>query len=240
MDTLVELPYSPWSEKARFALDHHRYAYRRETYKPMIGELPLRARTGKWTGRVTVPVLLTDGGPIFDSLAIAKHADATGAAASLFPRELVHEIDSWNATSEEALAVGRKLALLRSFENPQAQKDGLEGLVPAPLRGALRPVALTAVRYLESKYGARALDPARLEAALVALRAGLAKKGEYLLGDFTYADVTMAAVLQCVRPPESVPMSRAIRSTFTDGDLAERYPDLLAWRDRIYAKHRRP
>ena len=38
MVDLYSLVYSPWSEKARWALDHHRIAYRRVRYEPVIGE----------------------------------------------------------------------------------------------------------------------------------------------------------------------------------------------------------
>jgi glutathione S-transferase len=240
METLVEISYSPWSEKARFALDHHRRPYRRETYKPMVGEIPLRARTGKWRGRLSVPVLLTGHGALFDSFEIAKHADAGGGASSLFPAAHREAIAHWNETSEAALAVGRKLALVRSLGNADAQKEGLKGVVPDSLRDTFRPLAVTAVRFIEAKYGSSELDPAPLEAALVSLRDALAKSGgDYLLGGaFTYADVTMAVVLQCVLPPESVRMSPGIRATFTDRALADRFPDLVAWRDRTYAKHR--
>lgn len=241
MTTLVHLPYSPWSEKARFALDHHRIPHRRVTYQPMVGELPLRLATRRFRGRVSVPVLLADEGPIFDSMAIARWADAHGSGASLFPTELASEIERWNTTSEAALAAGRKLALARSLESPEAQRDGLEGVVPAPLRGVARPVAIAAIRFLGSKYAASAVDEGALESALVALREALAKSGgAYVLGRFTYADIAMAAVLQCVEPASDrfVPMKPSIRATFRDPGLAARFADLVAWRDRLYDERR--
>jgi glutathione S-transferase len=37
MIELVAVPYSPWSEKARWALDHHALPYRETAYQPLIG-----------------------------------------------------------------------------------------------------------------------------------------------------------------------------------------------------------
>src|SRR5580704_5617991 len=59
---LLGLPYSPWSEKARWALDARHVPYADVTYAPLVGELALRRKLGKWTGAVTVPVLTEDGG----------------------------------------------------------------------------------------------------------------------------------------------------------------------------------
>jgi glutathione S-transferase len=47
MRKLVALHYSPWSEKARWALDHHGVAYRYEEYKILLGEPKLRLATKK-------------------------------------------------------------------------------------------------------------------------------------------------------------------------------------------------
>ena len=42
--TLYGVGYSPWTERARWALDHHRIAYRYREHLPMLGEPMLRRR----------------------------------------------------------------------------------------------------------------------------------------------------------------------------------------------------
>src|SRR5881394_1648957 len=111
MRTLISLSYSPWSEKARWALDHRGVEYRTEEYTPMLGEPALRVRTRKLRGTISVPVLLGEGKAIFDSLAIARRADELGGGAVLFPEGRGAEIDDWNAKSEAAMSAGRALLL---------------------------------------------------------------------------------------------------------------------------------
>jgi glutathione S-transferase len=85
MLTLVGEYFSPWTEKARWALDHHRLEYRYREHVPLLGEALLRVRADRLTGRVSVPLLITDTGPILDSFAIAQHADRIGRGARLSP-----------------------------------------------------------------------------------------------------------------------------------------------------------
>src|SRR2546425_11429849 len=61
--TLIELYPSPWSERARWALEWKRVPYARRAYQPLAGEEELR----RATGLSTVPVLLADGEVIGDS-----------------------------------------------------------------------------------------------------------------------------------------------------------------------------
>ena len=64
MTVLTALPYSPWSEKATWALDHHRIDYKYDEHMPLVGDIKLRWRLRKPKGIVTVPVL-EDGGRFF-------------------------------------------------------------------------------------------------------------------------------------------------------------------------------
>ena len=54
---LVSLSYSPWSEKARWALDHHGIEYRNIAYTPMLGVPRLRMRLRAMRAKITVPIL---------------------------------------------------------------------------------------------------------------------------------------------------------------------------------------
>ncbi|WP_239014942.1 glutathione S-transferase N-terminal domain-containing protein [Archangium violaceum] len=71
MRTLVGLGYSGWTEKARWAMDHHRLAYQYSEHIPLLGELRLR-RHAPPGGRGTVPLLVEDSGITMGSYAIAQ------------------------------------------------------------------------------------------------------------------------------------------------------------------------
>jgi len=245
---LLQLAYSPWSERARWALDAEGIRYRKKAYLPMIGEPALRVRLRRATGPVSVPVLFTDGGAVEGSWDIACHAAAHGgrdADASILPPALRADIAVWQANGEVLTAAGRSLLLLSLVGNVPALRES----VPRPLR-ALGPIAdLLAVRaatFIREKY-----EPARfssesalagMRTALRALRAAIGKNEFVVGGRFTYADIAMATSLQVVVPvsEEHIRLGPATREAWTNPALAAEFPDLIAWRDRIYAQHRSP
>jgi glutathione S-transferase len=250
MAELLGIPYSPWSEKARWALDARHVPYRDVTYAPLIGEPMLRVKVGKWTGPVSVPVLTADDGRVIpDSADIARWADTRGEGPELFPAELAAKVDDFVALSERGLAAGRGLSLVRMLEDDEA----LSEMVPKPLR---KPLGRTGVRIAAMgikrtlrKYGAdgsdRAAHERELAAVLDELRAALGRaptnggKAKTLLGRFTFADVAMAQVLAFVEPPRfGLRIGRASRRSFTDPGMRERYADLVTWRDALYEAHR--
>lgn len=240
---LFGLWYSPWTAKARWALDHHRVPYEYTEHVPMLGEALLRWHARRPTGKVTVPLLVTDGGPITDSFAIAEWAERNGRGSPLFPEAGRREIEAWNARSERALAAGRALVVARTARSDRAKEEALPPFVPAPLRPAMRAVATTGILFFRLKYGLgdageeerRAVIADELRALREALRGRL-----YLLGDFSYADVVMAVTLQLVRPADTARMreSAGTREAWTDPVLESDFGDLLAWRDEIYKKFR--
>lgn len=239
---LVLLPYSPWSEKARFALDHHGVPYALEVHAPVTGELGLRLRLGRPFAKATVPVLFDDREAFTDSLAIAEQAERVGRGSALFPDAHRAEIMAWNAASERALASGRKRVFQRTLADTNALEQNLVGVVPGPLRSSARPIAANAVRYMQAKYSVGSIDANVIETELENLRAALADGRRYLVGGtFTYADIAMAVVLQMVEPVADAHLRIAahVRRTFRDPELAARFPDLIEWRDRIYDAHRK-
>lgn len=241
---LLHIPYSPWSEKARWALEARGVPYQSRWYQPLLGEPELRVRLKRWRGPVSVPVLFTPRGPIADSLAIARFADGEGTTgAALFPIGSDAAIARFNALSERGLAAGRARSLARVL----ADDDALREMLPKPLRAPLGAVgvkiAAGGVRRTLEKYGAtRHSDAdhlATLQSVLGELRVALGG-GDHLIGDaLSYADIAAAQVLGFVTPPErGLRIGRHNRAAFTDGALAAEFADLVAWRDALYARHR--
>ena len=232
-DTLLGLVYSPWTQRARWALDHHGVPYRFETYVPILGAFGLRRRVGRWSGRVSVPVLFTSERPLEDSVAIARFAETHGSGAPLFSDD--DAITRWVSIADRGLDAGRARAADATSADPEAQKEAVAFLAPAPLRGALRPVALFGAWQLKRKYGA---PPAiELENALDALREGLSG-GRHLVGDsLSFADIAMAGVLEFVAPGAHIRRGEAEKRVWGDARLASRFSDLVAWRDALVRDH---
>lgn len=247
MVELLGLPYSPWSEKARWALDARGISYRARTYAPLVGELELRRRLRRWTGPVSVPILITDREAIADSAAIARWADERGEGPRLFPAAHAAEIARWIERSERGLSAGRALALARLV----ADRAALAEMVPRRLRSVVGPLAPrlggVGVRRTLRKYGADERSLAEHERILAEvldeLRSALAARGggggATLCGELSFADIAMTQVLTFIAPPPfGVRIGEASRGSFTDPTFSARYADLIRWRDALYAAHR--
>ncbi|APR75354.1 Glutathione S-transferase family protein [Minicystis rosea] len=243
MRTFVAEHFAPWSEKARWALDHHRLTYAYREHVPLIGEPLLRIRARKLRGRVSTPLLITPHEVLADSFAIARHADRIGSGATLFPQGA--DIEGWNARSEAALAAGRVLYLDRFAGDPAAKVEMLPPFLPEKARRAAMPMADVAIAFLRRKYGIDAASCAEAEATLVreleGLRAALGGRPWVLRECFSYADVAMAVTLQFVAPVDAryIALGPATRASWSHPGLAERFADLVAWRDALYERHRR-
>ncbi len=249
MTTLLGLPYSPWSEKARWALDARHVPYTYRTYAPLVGEPSLRLKLRRWTGPVSVPALIDEQGrTISDSANIARWADARGEGPTLFPAALEREISGYVELSERGLAAGRALSLFRVLED----REALEEMVPKGVRAATgrlaAPIGAFGIRRTLRKYGSdrsdRTAHERDLAEVLDALRTAVASvpatpSPKTLLGRFTFADVAMAQVLAFVHPPAfGLRIGAASRRNFTDTAMAERYSDLVEWRDALYDAYR--
>ncbi|MFO0553212.1 MAG: glutathione S-transferase family protein [Polyangiaceae bacterium] len=241
MLVLIHLSVSPWSEKARWALDHHGVAYRAIEHVPMVFEPALRLAARDVRTKVTVPMLI-DGRMVFrDSLAIARHADVVGRGAPLFPADALPEILEWDARAESVMRAGRA----RAMERLLASDEALMESTPPPLRalgGAARAAARMGANFIVGKHHTRGGSPAEHEAAMVRgleLLAQATSRGDYLVGDrFTFADLAMACALGFVEPHARAHMGPATRAAFSEPRLAAAFPALLAWRDRIVDRHR--
>lgn len=242
---LVVLHVSPWSERARWALDHHRVAFDLVQHAPFLGERRLRRLVGKTDGPVTVPVLVHDGGVIAESWDIAQWADEHGEAAPLLPAEHATAIRDFTRRVDEASSRGRALVVGAMLKSPAALDEGLPPQFPRWLRPLARPITRYGTRWFGRKYGLALEDVAAHEAAmrdaLYELRAALGGRA-HVLDRFTYADIVGAGLLQGICPVADAwwPIGPATRRAWTQDTLAEEFADLLAWRDELYATHRRP
>jgi glutathione S-transferase len=243
MRTLYGLSQSAWTEKARWALDHHSVAYRYHEHVPVLGELLLRrkARSRPKGTKASVPLLADGDAAYCSSLAIARHAESIGGGEPLFPAGRDDEVIRWSELSDQAISAGRARVLAGLRVNREAQREALPPFVPDALRGLLAPMAMTAAMFIGSKYDV-SRDPdaegaAVLRPAFDELRAALGGR-PYLLGSFSFADIAMAASLQTLRVRKRSPLGPGTRAIWENIAVARDYEDLLAWRDALYAKHR--
>jgi glutathione S-transferase len=242
---LVSLHVSPWSERARWALDHHGLAYEVVEHMPVIGERRLRRLVGPGKPRATVPVLLAGGEVVSESWDIALYADREGRGSKLVPPASEAAIQAWCSLADSASVAGRALVVAATLASGSALDEQAPPFVPRWLRPALRPVTRAATRSFARKYDLR-LDDAPpharvVRAGLDRLRSGLAAGSLYLEGLFSYADIAMATLIQGISPVEDRfwKIGPGTRATWTQTALATEYADLVAWRDRLYEAQRR-
>lgn len=235
--------FAPWCEKARWALDHHGLAYRYREHVPLTGEVELRLAARRWRGRVTVPLLVDEGLRLMDSFEIARHAERVGQGAKLFPIGREQEVLRWNERSDALMVAGRAMLLTRLLSQPLALREQLPPAVPLSMRPWLTGVAAFGVRFLMRKHG---VEPGLQHETvsrrvLDELRMARRRSEEHLIdGGLSFADIAMATALQFVLPVADryMPLGRATREAWTYAALATEYPDLLAWRDGLYARYR--
>jgi len=159
MRILYGLNQSPWTEKARWSLDHHRVEYTYRKYVPMLGEPLLRMEHRKVrsdTDRQAKPSvpLLVDGDVAFpNSLAIARHAETIGQGARLFPEGEVRAIERWNDVSDRMIGVGRARVLARLQTDAAFQRESVPDFVPEFARGLAASSTALVGRFMISKHG---------------------------------------------------------------------------------------
>ncbi|MBX3229490.1 MAG: glutathione S-transferase [Labilithrix sp.] len=242
--TLFGLRISPWTERARWALDHHKVTYAYHEHVPMLGELLLRRKAR--TNKASVPLLSDGDDVVMGSLAIAKHAEQRRGGTPLFPPSEEGAIDRWADVAERITKAGRDRLLSRMVADSKAQAESLPSFVPGGLRGVMAPTAGMAIRFLARKYGSEG-DPEASEARaeetirpLLEETREAIKDGGYVLAKdcFTFADIALASSLQVLRPRAEMAIGPATRAAWTNEKLADEFEDLVAWRDTVYAKHR--
>jgi len=221
--TLIELYPSPWSERARWALEWKRVPYARREYQPLAGEEELR----RTTGISTVPVLLADGEVIGDSDAALDWLEAHHPSPPLVPEDprARAQVRAWEIAATETLGPAGRLIMIGRWK--------AQGFQPF-------------ADHFAAKYGWSEAEEARSARLLRALVGDLARavaSAPYLVGDtFTRADITVACMAAGVLghpPDEMFEIDAAMRGMFglPLGQEAALAP-LRAWRDAVYRRHR--
>jgi glutathione S-transferase len=232
---LIGMTISPWSHKALWALDVCGVPYTFKQYLPPFHELLLRLRTGRFRGPISVPVLLGPEGAIWGASDIAAFANQY--AAKQTGKAQLGDLQAaavWSELSDEALAEGRARVMRDSLADAESLDDYMP-FIPAAMRKSMRWLVRDTLQKVDDKY-AHLVVPGAIARALAKTREQLSTSGgQYLLGQFSYADIAMAAVLEGVEPLKTrrVQRSPKSRALWTVPDLATEYRDLLAWRARL-------
>ncbi|MBS0616912.1 MAG: glutathione S-transferase [Spirochaetes bacterium] len=240
---LFGIAYSPWSAQARWALDHHIIRYKYTEHIPMITTPLMRLAAGRFTGKITVPLLIANGRTYDDSWNIVTYADRSGHREKLIPLDKADEIKAWHDICDIAHTSSRIIATDATAHNEEAKRENLPDFFPEFTRNVLTPIADLGIAYLGMKYDFRhaiiAEEKKKVREVLNKIRKALAKK-PFIFGHFTYADIAAAATLQFVRPVSDhyIRLKPAMREAFTQNDLANEFADLVEWRDALYADKR--
>lgn len=229
---LIGESFSPWSKKARWALEQCGLVYSYREYTPTLSEPGLRWRLRQWTGSVSVPVLLANNRIFRGSWEIARYANEMSGDQRLGDMSVVKP---WDDLSEDALAEGRTRVVRCILNNDQALEEALPAPIPRLLRRPMRFLSRDAAKRLDRKY-AHLVKPGAIRRALERTQKELANaSSDYLMGRFSYADITMAVVLEVIAPiaVTQPPLGPATQACWNDPNMADDFQDLLAWRNHL-------
>lgn len=237
---LITIPFSHYCEKARWALQHARVAFREEGHVPM---LHWRASFGAG-GKRTVPVLVSDEGVLADSTDILALADRRapaerklyhGDAAALEDRFDVdfgphtRRLGYWHALPERG-----RITELATKDVPKWEALVLRAAFPLA-----KAIMMRGMR-IDAEGARRSLE--KVERTFADVDALLADGRRYLTGDrFSAADLTFAALAAPLLMPPEHPY--AVGEAQLPGGLRELRDRFRATRAgahvlRMYREHR--
>jgi glutathione S-transferase len=214
----------------------------------MVSEYWLRWRTGIYSGKITVPVLFVHDHDknedviLTDSFDIAKYSDNNklNDSSRIVPDDQVEEIKKWNEIADSALNAARSDAVIEMGKDEEAKTEQVPGFLKTIGLGSF--VGGQGVNYFLSKYPSDIEQNRRIiRENLIKVREQL-KNADYLVNNtFSYADITVAAILQMVLPIDDnvVPLTTGFRRccTVAHTDIAEEFKDVIEWRNNLVAKH---
>lgn len=243
MYELIGMYYSPWTERARWALDHHELPYRYAEYTTLLGEPLLRFKVSKPFGKVSVPLLITPDGRVNDSFEIANFSDGKSKKTPLVPAAHFDEIKMWTESAELALCSARIRATRRIRDSSEALADRLPGFTPGFLRNALVPMAYVATEYILHKYQLEEDDDKKLlrNMDIFFEKADKALNGrEFVFENLSFADIVIATAMQALTPVDNkyIYLGLPSRKCMCEPELAAKYSSLIKWRDVVYEKYR--
>ncbi|MEO1267147.1 MAG: glutathione S-transferase N-terminal domain-containing protein [Myxococcota bacterium] len=237
MHTFYAIGYSPWSERARWALDHGSIAYHPIVFTPTLTDIRLRAALRRPLGRITVPVLfLTDGTVLEESLEIVRWVSRQDPERL----PLGDSTDEVCAIANRLLEAGRVRTTHRALRDDALMKASLPSFM-APLGGAGVAIGRPIARRLLIKYpvGTEEACLEQMIEALEELRARIDGRST-IHRQFSCTDIMAATALAFVQPAPGpwAKLNETARQGWTEPELAERFADLLEWRDRLYQSYR--
>lgn len=241
--TLHGLSYSPWTERARWALDHHGIRYRWAVHRLYLGEGALRRRAKSKPGeRASVPLFVDGELIVRDSMDIVRHADRVGRGTKLIDDEV--RVNELAALVEPGLHAMRGRVTAGTIASPACIREHASEVVPAFMAGLLGPVVVRAARFIGDKYQASLeRDGRNLEAIRQTLRELRGRIDTSFVPEPTTLraeHVLFATFLQGIQPVTAphIKLKPATRAVWTCEPLLEEAAELLAWRDAVYARAR--
>jgi glutathione S-transferase len=238
--TLYGINYSPWTERARWALHHHGIDYRYREYVPFLGEPVIRWLYRGVDGKPSVPLLKGPGVGIGDSWEILEWAATHGAGASLRCAE--EEVFAWYDKLDRMIDLLRVRVTRDTLGDAAALTEAASAVTPRFAARAFKPVAARGARHIANKYGFESAgdpDESRRDIERVLQDVSDSLAGDYLVGDsFSAADLIAATAIHGIEPLAGYPtLGPETRRMWSDAMLATRFPELLTWRDEMYARH---
>ena len=244
--SLVTIPYSHFSEKARWALDLAHVRYRKEKNLPGPHVTASRRRGGTRT----VPVLVTRDGSFADSSDILRYLDARASNGILFPADppARREAERLETLFDEELGRSGPVWLYHGtlhhaafcaeiFGRTYGPKQRIAWRVLFPLTRAMIRKAYS----IDASSAAHSLD--RLKRLFGRVDSMLSDGRGYLVGgSFSAADLTFAALAAPVLMPPGHPVYSAEPKEFPRdmGEVMESLRRTAAGAHalRMYREHR--
>lgn len=207
---LLTIPISPYSEKARWALDRLGLLYTEERHLPVFHYV----RSFK-VGRVpNVPILVDGGTVLCDSSAILQHLERyADPETRLYPDQHRQAVEEWEDLFDEILGVeSRRWVYFHAMQRPQmALRTSCQGVpawqtAVAPWCYPLLVAYITRHLRISARNVHAGLEICRRIISRV--DAAMSDGRSYLVGDrFTAADLTFA----CMMSPFLVPAEYGVR-----------------------------